>query len=212
MHASGQCGTVQPGLECVKPKDADEGLSMGGEPLSRRLAQFTGDNRAIERGELVEANHRRHLESCARDGAEGRHVRTGAQHRGDEADHEIGPAVVIARHHEGRAPLVPGKVGEGEPGEDDAAEREHSVCAFDQVSVAIEVRLVGQPVVRSAGFGQRRHRQGLVLEQLDDDMHFGVRGNATACKFGRELPRRGVDNDLLHAIWPFLRADPSTTT
>jgi len=210
MRAFGQCGTGRPALERVKPEDAQEGLSMDGEPFCRRLTEFAGDNQAVERGDFVEADHRRHLESRAREGAEGRHVGTGARHRGDEADHEIGPAVVVARYDEGGAPLVPGEVGEGEPGEDDAAESEHSVCAFDQVGVAVKVRLFGQPVMRSAGLGQRRHRQGLVLEQFDDDMHFSVRSNAAACKFGRELPRRGVDDDLLHAICPFLRTDPST--
>jgi hypothetical protein len=36
-------------------------------------------------------------------------------------------------------------------------------------------------------------------------MHLGIRGNTAAGKFRRELPRRGVDNDLLHAMSPFLR-------
>ena len=180
---------------------------MGGEPLGRCLTESSGDNRAVERRELVEADHRRHLDSRARDGAEGRRKRACAGHRGDEADHETGPAVVVPRYDQGKAPLVPGQIGEREPGKDDAAEREHSANGFDQVGITVELRLVGQPLVRLAGLGQRRHRQRLVLEQFDDDMHGGVRGNAATREFGRELPRRGLDDELLHAVNPFRRRD-----
>src|SRR5208283_462157 len=114
------------------------------------------------------------------------------------------PPVVVARDHEGGAPLVAGQIGERETGEDDAAEREHSAGALDEIGVGVELGLVGQPVQGSASLGDGRHWGISVFEQLDDHVDPGIGGDATAGEFGRELSGLSIKNDLVQAGLPLL--------
>jgi hypothetical protein len=107
--------------------------------------------------------------------------------------------VVVARHDDGGTPLIPGQLGEN-----DATEVEHSACALDKIDFAVETGLVSHRAQSAGSRGHGCHWQGLILEQFDDDMQTHVRGDAAASKFGRELPRRGIDDDLLHVGDPVL--------
>ena len=91
---------------------------------------------------------------------------------------------IVARHHENRAALVARKVGEREPRQDDAAEREHLPGLPHQVSVDVEVWLLGQPVERTAGLRLGRHGQVPVADHLHQHMHPRVRGDAAADLLG----------------------------
>ena len=80
-----------------------------------------------------------------------RHVRPCAGCRGDEADDQVGAPLVVARDDQGWAAFVAGQVGEWKPGQDDAAEREHSAGLLHQVGVGVELRFVRQPIEGAAG-------------------------------------------------------------
>ncbi len=158
------------------------------EPDSRRVSELAGDNGRVEGGELVEAHHGRDLEAGA-----------GAGHGGDEAYHQIGATVVIARDDEGRAPLVAGEIGEREAGKDDAAEGEHLAGPWrHQVGVGVEVRFTGEPVEGATGLGDGSHRQGVgvLAYDLDQHMYTGMGSDAAAGKLGGDLASLGIEGDF----------------
>ena len=114
----------------------------------------------------------------------------------DEADDQIGTAVIIARDHQRRAALVAREVGEREPSKNDAAEREHSTRRLNQVGVRVEFRFLGQPVETPSGLCNRGHREFIARSHLDQYMHPRMRWNAAAGEFGRDLASFGVEDDL----------------
>jgi hypothetical protein len=67
---------------------------------------------------------------------------------------------------------------------------------LDQVGVGVELRFLGQPVETPSGLCNRGHRELTVRSHLDQYMHPGMRRNAAAGEFGRDLASFGVENDL----------------
>jgi len=106
--------TLESALWQLEAEHAEEGGTMQVEPDGRRIPELAGDDGRVKGGKLVEAHHGRDLEAGARAGRDRRHVRPRAGHGGDEAYHQVGAVLVVARDDEGRAPLVAGEIGERE--------------------------------------------------------------------------------------------------
>ena len=113
------------------------------QPIGRRRTDLAGNDGVVERGQLVEAHERRKFQPGLGGRGDGSQVGAAALNRRDEADDEIGTAVITARDHQSRAALVALEVGERKSSKNDAAEREHSACWLNQVSIGVEIRFLG---------------------------------------------------------------------
>jgi hypothetical protein len=111
---------------------------------------------------------------------------------------QVKPTIVVARHHQRGTPRIPGEIRKWKPGEDNGPKREHLACAFNQIRIIVKIRLIGKPILSSASLGYHCHREFPVIEKFDNDMDFRIRGNAATLKFGRKLPGRDINDDLLH--------------
>ena len=112
------------------------------------------------------------------------------------ADSASGAPANQPRDHQRRAALVAREVGKRKSSKNDAAEREHSTRRLDQVGVRVEFRLFGKPIETLSGLRNRGHRESIARSHLDQYMHPGVRRNAAAGEFGRDLASFGVEDDL----------------
>jgi hypothetical protein len=93
----------------------------------------------------------------------------------------------LPRETTSRAALVAREIGERKSREDDAAEREHSKGRLDQIGVRVERRLFGQPIETLSSLCDRGRREFSARSHLDQHVHPGMRGNAAASEFGRDL-------------------------
>lgn len=171
-------------LVLAEAKHAEEDSPVRLQPIGRRRSDPAGDHGTVERGQLVEAHGRGNLQAGACRRGDGGNVWAAALNRGDEADDEIGPAVIVARNHKSRTALVAREISERESGKNDAAEREHSARWLDQVGVGVELGFLGKPVETLSGLCNRGHRELAARVHLDQHMHPGMRGNAAADEFG----------------------------
>jgi hypothetical protein len=192
MNAGGE--RHGPGLAETKHPEEDRPVRV--QPISRRRTDLAGNDGAVERGQLVEAHERGKFQAGLGGRGDGSHVGAAALNRRDEADDEIGTAVIVARDHQSRAALVAREVGERKSSKNDAAEREHSARWLNQVGVGVEFRLFVKPVEPLSGLRNRGDREFTARSHLDQYMHPRMRRNAAAGEFGRDLASFSVEDDL----------------
>jgi hypothetical protein len=77
----------------------------------------------------------------------------------------------------------------------------YAVCAdgfidANEICVRVEFRLFVKPVEPLSGLRNRGRREFTARSHLDQYMHPGVRRNAAAGEFGRDLASFGVEDDL----------------
>jgi hypothetical protein len=75
-------------------------------------------------------------------------------------------------------------------------DRVDSVNSRHQIGVRVELRLFGQPIETFPSLCDRAHGEFTTRSQLDQHVHPGVRGDAAASEFGRDLASFGVEDDL----------------
>ena len=109
-------------------------------------------------------------------------------------------ARAIGGHCRGRSQrwtaLLPLEIGEWKSSKDDAAEREHSARALNQIGIGIEFGFLCQPVEALSGLCDCRHGELTARGDLDQHMHPNMRGDAAAGEFGRDLASFGIEDDL----------------
>ena len=69
----------------AETKHAEEDRPVRVQPIGRRRAELAGNDRAVERGQLVEAHQRGNFQASPAGHGDGSHVGTAALNRGDEA-------------------------------------------------------------------------------------------------------------------------------
>src|SRR6266404_1622566 len=90
-------------LRLPETKYPEESRAVRGQPLSRSVPYFAGDNSPIECCELIEAHYGWNLQPRSMGGGKRRHVWPGAGRRRDKAYDQVASALIFARDHQGRS-------------------------------------------------------------------------------------------------------------